>query len=227
MKVLVMEMIKGHISILFISFLMLQSCGFKQDMRTYQDTVPSVIETALETNVGLVVPRPMFRKEVHAHGTHIRLYPGFYETIKHKYQGLFKSIRMVGADEVDSSYDVLIEANCDVLSDNELFFTARIFNTDNISITLQKGEPIATISELRAATYLALTFTIIGAPLAFNHSNSENERRLHNALVSILENIKADVYASVDTLSRKPSEMKARDGLTNSSVNQELSFLSP
>lgn len=213
-----MKLTKGPISILFISFLILQSCGFKQNMRAYEDTAPSVTGTALDTNVGLVVPRPMFRKEVYAHGTHIRLYPGFFETIKHAYQGLFKSIRMVGADEVDSSYDVLIEANCDILSDNELFFSARVYNADSKSITLQKGEPIATISGLRAATYFALTFTIIGAPLAVNHSNGENERRVHNALVSILEDIKADVYTSVDTLSRKPSEMKARGSNLSESV---------
>ena len=214
-----MGITKRYVPILFISFLMLQSCGFKQDMRTHQYADNSVNLNALQTNVGLIVPRPMFRKEVYTHGTRIRLYPGFYETMKRKYEGLFKSVRIVGADEVDSSYDVLIEANCDILNDEELFFTARISNTDNKSITLQKGEPIATFSGPQAATYFALTFTLIGAPLAFTHSNSEHERNAHKALVSILEDIKADVYTSVDKLSHKSSGMKIRDGLINSSLN--------
>lgn len=196
-----MGMIKRRFSILIIPLFMLQSCGFKQDMSAPHYADSSVIPNALPTNVGLIVPRPMFRKEVYTHGTHIRLYPGFYETMKHKYEGLFKSVRIVGADDINSSYDVLIEANCDILNNEELFFSARISNADNQSITLQKGQPIAAISGPQAAAYFALTFTLIGAPLAFNHSNREHEKNVHNALLSILEEIKADVYTSVDKLS--------------------------
>lgn len=200
-----MGIIKRHISILSILFFMLQSCGFNQEMKNHQYADNSVIENVLQANVGLIVDGHMMEKIVYKHGTRIKLYPGFYETMKSKYGGFFKSVRIVKADEVDSSYDVLIEANCDIINNEELFFTALIYNTNYKALRLENSKSIASTSGLQAAAYFALTFTIIGAPLAFNLSNSKNERNVHEALVSILDHIKGDVYTSVDKLSRKSS----------------------
>lgn len=197
-----MGMKARQISVLILAGCLFQSCGFQQDLKARPYADKGTIHNRLQANVGLLVPSPMFRKDVSTYGTHIRLYPGLYDTITRTYKGLFQSVSIVGADAVDHSYDVVIDVNCDILNNDELFVTAHISNRNQQSITLQKGNPIARTSNLQAATYFALTLTLVGAPLAFKHSNSEREQNVHNALVSILDDLKSDVYTAVDRLSR-------------------------
>ena len=185
----------------FILLVFLHGCSFNVAMKGYSNIERNSNKKTVPLSVGIVVPSHMLNKIINIQGTYIKLFPGFHTTIRNIYKDLFDKIEIVKENDIiEHSYDVLINADCNIINNNELLFTATVLNGNKEYFKISKFKYIEGTPGLSALMYIVLTFTIIGAPIAISLSNSEREEKVNKALVSILENSKNELYIAIGKL---------------------------
>lgn len=183
---------KQPILLLIALIVFLQGCSFNVDLKSHSFSESKFSSERLLLSAVILPPKHMMNKNLYVYGTHIRLYPAFFTNIRNMYQNMFSNIKVLDKGNHDlSMYDVIIQAECDIIDSKELFVFITIIDKNNVHYKITRTMKLDSTS--KGAMYFALTATIIGAPIAFNLSNIEREEIVNEALAVAIESTKSEL----------------------------------